>query len=208
MEIKYSYDVERMEKYLRWYFEVHDMKQSSAALDIAIRMHSGQKRVEGRPYVVHPMMIASHAIAMGQEDDDLIAVMLLHDVCEDCEIGVDELPVNENVRHGVCCITKVRQEGESKAASMERYMKQLRKSKEACVAKLFDRCHNVSSMAGVFSRERMVSYIAETKKYIYPLFDYVREEYSEYAKLTFILEYHMVSVIDGLEAGVLPERVQ
>lgn len=207
MEIRYSYDVERMEKYLRSYIAAHDMRQSSIALDIAIRMHKGQTRVEGRPYVVHPMMIASHAIALGQEDDDLIAVMLLHDVCEDCGIEADELSVNENVRYGVRCMTNARQEGESKADSMKRYMMQLRKSKEACVAKLFDRCHNVSSMAGVFSVERMAAYIAETKKYIYPLFDYVREEYDEYAKIIFALEYHMVSVIDGLEAGILAEQV-
>ena len=35
--------------------------------------------------------------------------------------------------------------------------------------KLIDRCHNVSSMAGTFSVEKLKSYIEETRHYVLPL---------------------------------------
>lgn len=188
-----------MEQYLREYIREHHMQQSAEALEAAIRLHQGQKRTEGKPYIIHPMMLAMHGIALGVAKDDLMAVMLLHDVCEDCPVCPEELAVNENVRHGVRCITKTRREGEAKEAMMQRYMEDIRESKEACIAKIFDRCHNVSSMAGVFSEKRMQAYITETKKYIYPLIQYVKETYPEYDSAVFALEYQITSIINGLE---------
>lgn len=199
MRLQFDEKAAYMEQYLREYIREHHMQQSAEALEAAIRLHQGQKRTEGKPYIIHPMMLAMHGIALGVAKDDLMAVMLLHDVCEDCPVCPEELAVNENVRHGVRCITKTRREGETKEAMMQRYMEDIRESKEACIAKIFDRCHNVSSMAGVFSEKRMQAYITETKKYIYPLIQYVKETYPEYDSAVFALEYQITSIINGLE---------
>lgn len=199
MRLQFDEKAAYMEQYLREYIREHHMQQSAEALEAAIRLHQGQKRTEGKPYIIHPMMLAMHGIALGVAKDDLMAVMLLHDVCEDCPVCPEELAVNENVRHGVRCITKTRREGEAKEAMMQRYMEDIRESKEACIAKIFDRCHNVSSMAGVFSEKRMQAYITETKKYIYPLIQYVKETYPEYDSAVFALEYQITSIINGLE---------
>ena len=199
MRLQFDEEAAYMEQYLREYIREHHMQQSAEALEAAIRLHQGQKRTEGKPYIIHPMMLAMHGIALGVAKDDLMAVMLLHDVCEDCPVCPEELAVNENVRHGVRCITKTRREGEVKEAMMQRYMEDIRESKEACIAKIFDRCHNVSSMAGVFSEKRMQAYITETKKYIYPLIQYVKETYPEYDSAVFALEYQITSIINGLE---------
>lgn len=199
MRLQFDEEAAYMEQYLREYIREHHMQQSAEALEAAIRLHQGQKRTEGKPYIIHPMMLAMHGIALGVAKDDLMAVMLLHDVCEDCPVCPEELAVNENVRHGVRCITKTRREGEAKEAMMQRYMEDIRESKEACIAKIFDRCHNVSSMAGVFSEKRMQAYITETKKYIYPLIQYVKETYPEYDSAVFALEYQITSIINGLE---------
>lgn len=200
MRLRFDEEAAYMEQYLREYIKMNQLQQSAVALDEAIRLHRGQKRTEGRPYIIHPMMLAMHGIALGLGTDDLLAVMLLHDVCEDCGVSPEELEVNETVRFGVRCITKMRREGESKEAMMQRYMKDIRKSKEACIAKLFDRCHNISSMAGVFPEKRMQAYIVETKKYIYPLMQYVKDTYPEYDSAVFALEYQMTSILNGLES--------
>lgn len=201
MRLQFDEEAVYMEQYLREYIKEHHMQQSAVALEAAIRFHHGQKRTEGRPYIIHPMMLAMHGIALGvaKDDDDLLAVMLLHDVCEDCPVSPEDLTVNEKVRQGVRCITKTRREGETKEEMMQRYMEDIRKSKEACIAKIFDRCHNVSSMAGVFSEKRMQAYIVETKKYIYPLIQYVKDTYPEYDSAVFALEYQITSIINGLE---------
>ena len=44
------------------------------------------------PYINHPFTMACHALAMGLEDDELIAALLLHDVVEDCGVSAEELP--------------------------------------------------------------------------------------------------------------------
>ena len=121
MRLQFDEEAAYMEQYLREYIKEHHMQQSAVALEAAIRFHHGQKRTEGRPYIIHPMMLAMHGIALGvaKDDDDLLAVMLLHDVCEDCPVSPEELTVNEKVRQGVRCITKTRREGESKEEMMQ-----------------------------------------------------------------------------------------
>ena len=199
MRLQYNENAGYMECFLRDYIESHQLEQSRIALDIALRMHRDQKRAEGLPYVIHPMTLALHGISLGMMDDNLMAVMLLHDVCEDCPVCPDELPVNETVRHGVDCITKKHLDGESKLETMQRYMKDIRGSKEACIAKVFDRCHNVSSMAGVFAENRLQAYITETKDFIYPLMEHVKENYPEYDTMMYALEYQITSIIKSLE---------
>ena len=54
-------------------------------------------------------------------------------------------------------------EGETKESAKIRYYNMLPQSKEALITKLIDRCHNVSSMAGTFSEEKLKAYIEETK---------------------------------------------
>ena len=56
------------------------------ALSFARKAHNGQYRKSGEPYIVHPLTCASHAIALGLHDDQIIAACLLHDVIEDCHV--------------------------------------------------------------------------------------------------------------------------
>lgn len=56
------------------------------ALAIALSAHRGQVDKAGRPYILHPMTVASR---MGT--DDGIITALLHDVVEDTEFTIDDL---------------------------------------------------------------------------------------------------------------------
>jgi GTP pyrophosphokinase len=49
--------------------------------------------------------MACNALGMGIRDDDAIATILLHDVCEDCDVTPDELPVTDAVKHSVDLVT-------------------------------------------------------------------------------------------------------
>lgn len=201
MNLEYENNADKLEKYIRRHFQEHNMRQSEVALNVAIQMHQGQKRSEGIPYIVHPMTMAYHAISLGITEDDLVAVILLHDVCEDCPVEPGELPVHDRIRKGVDCMTFRQKEKEEKTDALEWYYQRMRESREACVTKLFDRCHNISSMSKAFSGEKIRSYIEETKRYVYPLFAYVKKMYPEFIPVAFVLEYHMKSVIDAIEAG-------
>ena len=56
--------------------------------------HEGQQRKSGEPYIVHPLTMACNALALGIRDDKVVATILLHDVCEDCDVSLKELPIS------------------------------------------------------------------------------------------------------------------
>ena len=157
------YHADKMYTYIRGYASGVGMIQTQKALSFAREKHNGQKRKNGDPYIVHPLTMACNALSMGIRDDNTIATILLHDVCEDCGVALEELPVNDIVRRGVQLMTFEVMPGETKDIAKTRYYNMLIQSKEAVITKLIDRCHNVSSMAGTFSVEKLKSYIKETR---------------------------------------------
>lgn len=52
------------------------------------------------------MLLACHAIALGLDDDNLVSTALLHDVCEDCDVLAEDLPVNKITKRAVALLTK------------------------------------------------------------------------------------------------------
>lgn len=173
--------------------------QSKAALEFAKNSHRGQVRNGAAPYVIHPLTMACHAVLCGIEDDNTIATILLHDVCEDCFVCVEELPVNQVVREAVRAMTFTVLDGESKEQAKQRYYNNLVRNKEAAITKIFDRCNNVSEMAQTFDRLRMKRYIAETRKLVLPLLEKISDQYEEYSAILFLLKYQILSVVDSVE---------
>lgn len=195
-----AFDPKKMYTYLRGYASGADMTQTLKALSFAREKHRGQLRKSGDPYIIHPLLMACNAVSMGIRDDATVATILLHDVCEDCGIGLQELPVSDRVRHAVDLMTFRVMEGETKEIAKNRYYNMLPQSREAALTKLIDRCHNVSSMAGTFSAEKLRAYMEETRHYVLPLLRRVKELYPEYSDILFVLKYHIISVVDSIEA--------
>ena len=166
---KSVFSPDKMYTYIRGFATALRMEQTLKALTFSREKHQGQLRKSGEPYIVHPLTMACDAMSMGIKDDNIIATILLHDVCEDCGVSLQELPVNDVVRRGVQLMTFTVLDGETKEIAKTRYYNMLIQSKEAVITKLIDRCHNVSSMAGTCSIEKLKSYIDETRTYVLPL---------------------------------------
>lgn len=193
------YHADKMYTYIRGYASGVGMIQTQKALSFAREKHNGQKRKNGDPYIVHPLTMACNALSMGIRDDNTIATILLHDVCEDCGVALEELPVNDIVRRGVQLMTFEVLPGETKDIAKTRYYNMLIQSKEAVITKFIDRCHNVSSMAGTFSVEKLKSYIKETRTYVLPLLRQAKDHYPEESDRLFMLKYHITSVVDAID---------
>ena len=193
---------EKMFTYLRGYASGAGMKETLKALAFAREKHSGQFRKSGEPYIIHPLTMACNAVSMGIKEDSVVATILLHDVCEDCDVRVEDLPVSDTVKHAVDLMTFRVMDGETKEIAKNRYYNMLIQSREACMTKLIDRCHNVSSMAGTFSVEKLKAYIEETRQYVLPLLRKVKNKYPEDANVLFVLKYHIVSVVDSIDATI------
>lgn len=192
---------ERMYQQVQKRAEERNYEQTCRALPMMKKLHDGQTRdgESGIPYIIHPLMMACHALALGVADDSLLPVILLHDVCEDCGVQVEELPFSESVKEAIDLLTFCVGEQETKEEAKERYFKKISQNPQAAVVKVIDRCNNISTMANGFSKERMVKYIKETEEYIFPLLDFVKVQYQEYYDAAFLLKYHMLSVLESLK---------
>ena len=197
-----TFHAEKMYTFLRGFASGAGMKETLKALAFARKMHEGQLRKSGEPYLVHPLTMACNAVSMGLREDAVIATILLHDVCEDCGVGLSELPVNDTIRQAVNLMTFRTMEGETKEIAKNRYYNMLLQSREAALTKLVDRCHNVSSMAGTFSVAKLKAYIEETRQYVLPLLRKVKDQYPEDSDILFVLKYHIVSVVDSIDATI------
>lgn len=175
--------------------------QTQAALVFMRKCHEGQYRkgADRVPYINHPLLMACHAFAVGIMEDSVIATCLLHDVVEDCGVRADELPVGEEAREAILLLSFEKQEGISKEESKEQYYEKIVMNRIASIVKCLDRCNNISGMATAFSREKMVNYIDETEKYIMPILDNIKYQYSEFNTAAFLLKYHMRSVLETLK---------
>ena len=194
------FDEKRMYTHVKSYAQALDMFQTLRILPYIREKHEGQFR-KGKdkvPYINHPLLLACHALSLGMKDDNLVSAALLHDVCEDCDVPVEELPVNDETREAVRLLTKNKDVTSSSEAGLKAYYEEISKNRIASIVKLLDRCNNISGMAAAFTEKRMAQYIRETEKYIYPMMETTSNQFPEYANQIFLIKYHMTSVIEAI----------
>ena len=85
---KSVFNPDKMYTYIRGFATALRMEQTLKALTFAREKHKVQLRKSGEPYIVHPLTMACDAMSMGIKDDNIIATILLHDVCEDCGVSL------------------------------------------------------------------------------------------------------------------------
>lgn len=192
----------RMNTYVTGYCNAKQLHQTITALAFAREKHAGQFRKPGHgneriPYIYHPLLLTCHALALGLEEDDLLSACLLHDVCEDCGVKPEELPVSEKCREAVRLLTKPKG-FDSSADAEKKYYDGIAGNRIATVVKLLDRCNNISSMATSFTDTHMAEYIQETWDYVLPLIETARDRYPQYTNAFFLVRYHMNSVLESL----------
>lgn len=194
--------------------ELSNLKETYKALYYMREQHNGQFRKKQKytdakiPYIVHPLMMACHALSMGLVEDDLLAVILLHDVCEDCGVSPEELPFSEPVRTAVDLLTKrpLERTGGSKsdmAAQKEEYTRKyyegIKTNRLAAMTKVIDRCNNVSTMAQAFNDRKLTEYIEETETYVMPVLSVIKKNWMDYNNAIFLIKYQMLSVLESLK---------
>ena len=188
-----NFDASKMYTYLKGYAMGLEWHDTLEALSFARVAHKDQRRKSGEPYIVHPLTVASHAVALGIKEDTIVAAAILHDVVEDCGVKAENLPVSMDTRDAVRRLTHI------KGEPLGPYYREIGEDRIASIVKLLDRCDNVSTMAGVFSVEKVAQYIGETRQFVLPLLRETKDKWPNDSNALFVLKYHIMSVIDGLE---------
>ena len=139
------------------------------AIHYATEKHKGQKRIDGSPYIYHPIRVAMivEKFKESHELESLVAAALLHDVLEDSDATFKEI---EN-EFGFLVASLVQEltsnKEEQKKVGKAKYLgnKMLHMSNWALVLKLCDRADNVKDLIhSTPSFEK--KYIEETKEII------------------------------------------
>ncbi len=125
------------------------------ALDYAVRMHDGQIRDSGEPYVTHPIAVAQILLDIDM-DAHCIAAALLHDVVEDCSVSLDEITDNFGSVVGglVDGVTKLSKTSvalareDRQAESTRKMFLAMARDLRVIVIKFADRLHNTRTLDG------------------------------------------------------------
>lgn len=189
-----EYNVDKMYTYLRGYLTGAKFTESMKALSFAREKHNGQFRKDGLPYIVHPLDMACYAAALHIDNDYVIAIILLHDVCEDCDVPLSALPVCDEVKTGVKYMTIEPMEGEEKQQTKKRYFRELLNCKYSVIVKGIDRYKNLSSMAGVLSDEAVIKNVKETHNLLLPVLKEAKDIWPELSDILFILRTNIKSI--------------
>lgn len=174
-------EIETKYAYLRGVCSDNKHPNLIAALGFAYERHRGQNRKSGEPYINHPFTLICDAVGMGMSDDILLATLALHDVLEDTPTIASDLPVDDEVKKAVECMTVRGLSGESKFDIKKRYYGMLSRSKYAVIGKGIDRRNNLGTMVGIMSKASIVKNCYETWFLLLPLLKNAKTTWLEYS---------------------------
>ena len=177
------------------------LTQTLAVLDRLPAAHGSQERRSkygfSTTYMVHPLTMACHALAMGIREDDVLAAALAHDMVEDAHMTPEELPVGERVQNAVRLVSKNMYDPNEEGWE-DQYYENIRKEPLACMVKCLDRIHNLAGMADAFSRAKMIAYAEETDRYYPSLLD-VLEKIPEWNDAWWLMRYQMMTMLEAFK---------
>ena len=151
----------------------------SEAIAFAAEAHKGQVRKGTKtPYIIHPMEAAAIAATM-TDNHSVIAAAILHDVLEDTKASVLNLPVSDEVKRAVECLTLTYDDDKSKYECKKEYYEKIKTNKYAILVKGLDRKDNLKSMTEMGEKSVMRN-LYETQYFLLPILGDAKEIWPEY----------------------------
>ncbi len=148
MTIKLNDLVEKVQSY----FPAADVELIRKAYDFSARVHTGQKRLSGEPYLIHPMAVAD-IIADLKLDVPSVTAGLLHDTVEDTLTTLDEIKAmfGREIAMLVDGVTKLSRVNfisreEKQAENFRKMLLAMGKDVRVILIKLADRVHNMRTL--------------------------------------------------------------
>jgi guanosine-3',5'-bis(diphosphate) 3'-pyrophosphohydrolase len=163
--------ISTLNRIVRKYWPTVDPELLPSAYSFADRAHRGQVRLDGSPYIQHPIEVAG-LLAEVESDPPSVAAGLLHDVVEDTdtEPAQIEAEFGGTVRTLVEGVTKLslanfRTRQEEQAHNLRRMFLAMADDVRVILIKLGDRLHNMRTLEPLAPDRRQA--IAEETLYIY-----------------------------------------
>ena len=151
------------------------------ALEFARPLHNGLRKDGVTPEFAHQVFMMNFARSFDAallHPDATLSVLALHDVIEDKNVSILEIQAEfgDQIAHPVFLMSAP--EGETAEEKAERF-RAMAECPIASVGKAIDRVHNVVSMVGVFTPEKVARYIAESEELILPMMKAARRRFPQ-----------------------------
>ncbi len=148
---------------VRSYYPTADVELIRKAYDFSAKVHQGQKRLSGEPYLIHPMAVAN-IIADLKLDVPSIVGGLLHDTVEDTLTSLDEIKnlFGREVAALVDGVTKLGRANfssreEKQAENFRKMLLAMGKDVRVILIKLADRVHNMRTLDHMPPQKRILT---------------------------------------------------
>lgn len=167
------------------------------AFDFAEETHVGFRKDGKTPEFQHQIQIALYLLGHIRNLVDPVGVIvaaLLHDTSEDYDIDFEKIEsmFGKQAATDVRCLTK-KFRGVSKDKDV--VFDEISKSQNASIVKGADRINNISTMIGVFSKEKQIAYCEETRDYFFAFLKTARRKFvtqdAVYENIKFCLEIQL-----------------
>ena len=152
----------------------YNLEGIKKAYETAEKMHKGQLRKSGEPYIIHPVETAKILAGLGMDEQTIIAG-LLHDVVEDTEYTEEQLKAEfgEEVALLVDGVTKLgnlvfETKEDAQAENLRKMFLAMSKDIRVLIIKLADRLHNMRTI-NYMSPEKIREKSKETLEIYAPL---------------------------------------
>ena len=155
-----EYGIDALCRALAEYLPDAQIAEVRRAHEFGARMHKGQNRETGEPYIYHPLAVARILAEMRLDATTLIAA-ILHDVIEDTEVRKEEIAQQFGgevaaLVDGVSKFQKI--EGmtgaERRAESVRKLLLAMAQDLRVILVKLADRLHNMRTLEGTEPSKR------------------------------------------------------
>ncbi|MBD8869773.1 bifunctional (p)ppGpp synthetase/guanosine-3',5'-bis(diphosphate) 3'-pyrophosphohydrolase [Nocardioides sp. MJB4] len=127
-----------------------DLALLERAYAVAERMHDGQMRKSGDPYITHPLAVTTILADIGMTEPTLVA-SLLHDTVEDTPYTLEQLRTDfgdevARLVDGVTKLDKVKYGDSAQAETIRKMIVAMSRDIRVLVIKLADRLHNMRTL--------------------------------------------------------------
>ncbi|MEI7511693.1 MAG: HD domain-containing protein [Candidatus Peregrinibacteria bacterium] len=143
-------------------FSLEDFLLIEKAVEIAEKMHQGQLRRSGEPYLVHPVAVAETLLNWGEKKEMILAA-ILHDTLEDTSLTLPEIErvFGSEVSFFVFVLTK-------ELFDIQKNISFFKENPEGLRIKLADRIHNMMTLDSM-PEEKQIQKARETLSLYIPL---------------------------------------
>jgi (p)ppGpp synthase/HD superfamily hydrolase len=172
------------------------------ALEYASKLHVGKRKDGVTKEYAHQLSIGRYVKSIStslEHPEETLASVFLHDVCEDCGVGFEEIEARFGLDVGQAVQLLTKQYRGHTKPPVEYYW-QIGENKIASVVKGADRVHNIQTMIDVFTYEKQKEYIHETQEYIVPMLKKARRRFPRQEPAYENIQHVLVSQAELLQA--------